>query len=212
MISIILLINNMTYNNLSEDLPTQEVCMKWSNLFLSLSIFLLVSCQGGESGGKGKSMNDSFLKASISTELTEQEKDDLLFMWEEEKMARDIYSLMNQKYQAKVFQNIGASEKKHMDSVKNLLTQVGLSTPVDENQIGLFTNPIIIDMYTDLLYRGNQSYQEALQVGLDIEVTDIADLTLRIQNARDPGIIKVYEALRDASYNHKAAFERQLGM
>jgi hypothetical protein len=186
--------------------------MKWSNFFLSLSIFLLVSCQGGESGGKGKSMNDSFLEASISTELTEQEKDDLLFMWEEEKMARDIYSLMNQKYQAKVFQNIGASEKKHMDSVKNLLTQVGLSTPANENQIGLFTNPIIIDMYTDLLYRGNQSYQEALQVGMDIEVTDIADLNLRIQNARDPGIIKVYEALREASINHKAAFERQLGM
>ncbi len=186
--------------------------MKWSNLFLSLSIFLLFSCQGSESGGKGKSMNDSFLKASISTELTEQEKDDLLFMWEEEKMARDIYSLMSQKYQAKIFQNIGASEQKHMDSVKNLLSQVGLSTPVDENQVGLFTNSIIIDMYADLLYRGNQTYQEALQVGLDIEVTDIADLSVRIQNARDPGIIKVYEALRDASYNHKAAFERQLGM
>jgi len=186
--------------------------MKWSNLFLSFLIFLLVSCQGGESGEKGKSTNNSSIKASISTELTELEKDDLLFMWEEEKMARDIYSLMNQKYQAKVFQNIGASEKKHMDTVKNLLTQVGLSTPVNENEIGLFTNPIIIDMYTDLLYRGNQSYQEALQVGLDIEVTDIADLSLRIQNARDPGVIKVYEALREASYNHKAAFERQLGM
>lgn len=184
--------------------------MKWSTVLPIAFMFFLVSC--GSSQGNEPKRSTSAMYATLSTELTEQEKKDLLFMWEEEKMARDVYTLMYQKYGSKVFGNIKSSEQKHMDSVKKLLNQVNLPTPVDENEVGAFTDPDIKELYEELLARGYQSKYEAFKVGLDIELTDIEDLTTRIQNARDPGIIKVYEVLRDASYNHKAAFERQLGM
>lgn len=133
-------------------------------------------------------------------------------MWEEEKMARDVYILMLHKYQYRIFMNIMGSEQAHMDSIKHLLDQADISVPVDEKQVGLFSNPEINNLYKCLVAQGEKSRLDAFKVGLEVEITDIDDLTSRLQTVKDPGIRSVYEALREASFRHKAAFERHLEM
>lgn len=52
-----------------------------------------------------------------STPLTQAEIDDLKFLREEEKLARDVYLFSFNKYQVSIFDNISQSEQKHMNSV-----------------------------------------------------------------------------------------------
>ncbi len=181
-------------------------------LIMLFMIFLATGCQseggGGKEGGKGN--NQKAFLATITTELSNQEKDDLLFMWEEEKLARDVYLALGSRYGSKVFNNISSSEQAHMDSIKHLLAQVNLDIPVDETQTGNFQNSGISQLYFDLIQRGSLSLNEAFQVGLEIENLDIEDLTTRINMANDPGVKEVFNKLLSASYKHKSAFERNL--
>ncbi len=52
--------------------------------------------------------------------LTEQEKEDILHTREEEKLARDVYLTLYNKWKLRIFQNIAKSEQTHMDAVIRL--------------------------------------------------------------------------------------------
>ena len=49
---------------------------------------------------------------SLAALLSPQLQADLLYMWEEERLARDVYKLMYSKYGSKIFANIALSEQK----------------------------------------------------------------------------------------------------
>ncbi|CAN0057387.1 unnamed protein product, partial [Chrysoparadoxa australica] len=168
---------------------------------------LLSSCisEGSKSQGKGYQGQSG----QITTELSQAEKDGLLFMWEEEKMARDVYITLSNKYGDQTLSNISQSEQKHMNAVKNLLSQIGMVPPVDENSIGVFFNNEIKNMYAELIQRGEVSISDAWHVGRDIELLDIEDLQSRLSQTADPGIQKVYGNLLNASYKHLDAFNGQ---
>jgi hypothetical protein len=53
----------------------------------------------------------------VEVALTQDEINDLLFLREEEKLARDVYLYSFDKYGATIFNNIAASESSHMNSV-----------------------------------------------------------------------------------------------
>lgn len=142
--------------------------------------------------------------------INQADKEDLLFMWEEEKLARDIYKKMYEKYGKNIFLNISKSEQTHMNSVKQLLDKLAIPTPVNGDSVGVFKDPVIVALYQELIARGYSSLYEAYQVGLDIELMDIEDLTKRIELTADPAIKAVYARLLEASYNHKTAFEKNL--
>ena len=58
--------------------------------------------------------------------LSDVEKDHLLLMREEEKLARDVYQALNAKWNHRTFSNISKSEQQHMDSLKVLLDRYGI--------------------------------------------------------------------------------------
>ena len=59
--------------------------------------------------------------------LNPEEEDALLFMRAEEKLARDVYLVLAEKWsELAIFTNIAASEQKHMDAVLQLLEKYGL--------------------------------------------------------------------------------------
>jgi len=145
-------------------------------------------------------------------ELSSKEKEALKFMLEEEKLARDVYSAMAEKYNLKIFSNIVNAEEKHMASVKCLINKYGLTDPIGQNEKGVFTNGQFQDLYASLVTRGNTGLTEALRVGATIEDLDINDLTLLLEDeAIDNTDLKaVFEALRKGSRNHMRAFTRNL--
>lgn len=144
-----------------------------------------------------------------SAEISEAEAESLLFMREEEKLARDIYITFFEQYDLRVFDRISQSEQKHMDRILCLLNYYQLNDPVI-NEVGVFSNPEIQELYDALLVQGSQSLVEALTVGAIIEDVDIFDLTEALQQTDNEAIVFILSNLRCGSTNHMRAFTRQL--
>jgi len=159
---------------------------------------------GGTTGGNGTQ-----LTAIPASDLSAEEAAALLFMREEEKLARDVYNQMYALWGQPVFQNIAASEQAHMDEIKLLLDRYGLADPALAP--GQFTDANLQALYDQLIAQGSISATEAFNVGALIEQTDIADLQARLAQTDNADIQLVYTNLMNASYNHLAAFTGEQG-
>lgn len=138
-------------------------------------------------------------------QLTELEEQNILYMREEEKLARDVYLVMYDLWGANIFANISDSEQRHMDAIKNLITRYDLTDPVVD-KIGEFTNPDLKELYDDLIEAGEVSLDEALKVGVAIEELDIADLEQALTETDKRNIERVFQNLLNGSNNHLDAF------
>ncbi len=148
----------------------------------------------------------------LAADLTAEEKEWLLYMREEEKLARDVYMELYAKWRLNIFNNIASSEQNHMDAIKNILDRYGLEDPTQGNGRGEFTDSHIQELYNSLIAKGLLSKRDALEVGVIIEETDIIDLKLALDATNDlyVDIERVYANLLAGSYNHLDAFNSQL--
>ena len=144
--------------------------------------------------------------------LSTQEVKDLYHIREEEKLARDVYITLYNKWGLKVFRNISRSEEHHMQMVKYLLDKYSLKDSISgiANKVGVFNNPEIQSLYNELVRKGSKSVVDALKVGALIEDLDIKDLTDAIERSDNNDIVAVYKRLRMGSTNHMRAFVRFL--
>lgn len=138
--------------------------------------------------------------------LSEPEKADLLFMREEEKLARDTYLTLYEKWKLNVFSNISGSEQKHMDTILGLLTKYGLPDPAASTPVGVFRNAELQSLYNDLASTGQLSALDALEVGALIEEVDIRDMVKSIEVSTHADVDKAYTSLMCGSRNHLRAF------
>jgi hypothetical protein len=162
--------------------------------------------QGGYGGGGGGSGTGTGQTVS----LTEEEQQWLTFMREEEKLARDTYLFLYAKWKMPIFSNIASSEQKHMDALKVLLDRYGIPDPASQKQGEFSVESGLQPLYDKLVAQGSLSRVEALNVGVIIEVKDIADLDDAIASTQHNDIRLVYGNLRQGSYNHLDAFNSQL--
>ncbi len=142
--------------------------------------------------------------------LTAQEQADLLYMREEEKLARDVYLTLSAKWKTPIFSNIAASEQNHMDSILTLLSRYGIADPVAGMGVGQFATQEFRDMYDWLVGWGSQSLMDALKVGCAIEEIDIIDLRNCMEATTHQDLFRVYQNLEAGSENHLRAFVGQL--
>jgi hypothetical protein len=142
--------------------------------------------------------------------LSNEERDGLIFMREEEKLARDVYSVLYDKWGLQIFSNIAQSEQTHTEAVRTILVKYNITDPVKDDSIGVFTNNAFEVLYKDLTAQGLTSLEDALIVGARIEDLDIADLQKQIALTNNDDITLVYENLMRASRNHLRAFVSQL--
>lgn len=180
------------------------------SIVLSLGLLSGVAIAKGHGGSKHDGYNNS-LNNSVSqvNVLTQEQIDGLVFMYEEEKVARDAYIVLGDIWDAKVFHNIQRAEIKHMAAIERLLVKYGIEVPMLSDEVGVFENIQLQEEYDKLAESGEQSLKEALEVGVAIEVMDIQDLKDRMIDAPDD-ILRVYERLLRGSENHLRAFNRQL--
>lgn len=160
--------------------------------------------------GQGYAQNQTPVATMPTGTLTESETDSLLYMREEEKLARDVYRTLSEKWQVRVFANIAQSEQRHMDALKVLLDKYALDDPVTHDEVGAFTNPDLQELYTQLLASGEESLVHALQVGASIEDLDLKDLQEALKNTTQSDVQMVYAQLMRGSRNHLRAFVRNL--
>jgi len=139
-------------------------------------------------------------------DLDDTEAEGLLFMREEEKLARDVYITLYDLWGTAVFDNIASSEQTHMDAIKTLLDRYSLEDPAAGQGVGEFTNPDLQALYDQLVAQGSQSLVEALRVGAAIEEIDILDLQEYIAQTDNADLQQVYQSLLQGSENHLRAF------
>ena len=142
--------------------------------------------------------------------LSDTEAHDVLFMREEEKVARDVYLAMASLSTNQIFSNISQSEQKHMDALQNVIEKYGLIDPVGNNGVGVFTNSELQGLYDALIVQGSVSVIDALTVGAAIEEIDILDLRECLERTDNIDIQRVYQNLIRGSENHLRAFVNAL--
>jgi hypothetical protein len=185
-------------------------------IFSLFTSFFLLACQS--ENPVSTSETDTFSKSLITEsdnppgELTQEEQDGLIHMRIEEKLARDVYIVMGELWNHKVFLNIQLSEQKHMEAVKRLLDKYSVPDPLTTDSVAVFPDPQFQLLYDQYIQQGSQSLTEALLVGKAIEELDIADLTYQLTFVDNPDIIKVYQNLKTASENHLLAFTKCLNV
>jgi hypothetical protein len=145
-----------------------------------------------------------------ASELSDAQKAGLIFMVEEEKMARDVYEYLYAKWDLGIFSNIAKAEQKHMDAVIALLEKYKLDYSATLQTRGSFENKELQSLYDSLIDTGDGSIVGALKVGKLIEETDIEDLEKLVAEGTPEDLKTVYENLLNGSYNHLSAFTNQL--
>ncbi len=169
----------------------------------------------GDGVGPGEETHQATISALSDTELSQSEIDGLVFMLEEEKLARDVYLYLADVWNMNVFANISNSEQTHMDAVLTLINLFKVQDPVQDNGLGEFTNQDLQTLYDELTAKGNLSLADAMMVGGAIEEIDIRDLQNYLAQTSNSAVIEVYENLLSGSINHLQAFvrtyERQTG-
>ena len=161
------------------------------------------SCDGG--------INTLFSEIEKGT-LSTGEIDGLTFMREEEKLARDVYLTLAEKWQLPIFGNIAGAEQRHMDAVQMVFTtyENEINDPGFDNTIGAFANSELANLYLQLVEKGNASLVDALTVGATIEDLDLKDLEDRLGATDNDHVKLVYNNLSKGSRNHLRAFMRAL--
>jgi len=164
-----------------------------------LAAFMLVGCAKEETGN-----------GSQVLELTAVEQQDLSYLREEEKLARDVYLYNKELYGLNIFGNISSREQTHMDKVLELLELAGLEDPMKSNSIGEFNNAELAVLYTELTEQSSVSIVEALKVGALIEDLDIDDIERMITHTSNETVLTLYANLVCGSKNHIRSYTRNL--
>lgn len=176
----------------------KDLNTKLASLMLGLSLITTNLMAGG--------MADTITSTTISSKsLNEVEQEDLLFMREEEKLARDVYLFAFSQWGDAVFENVAESEQEHTDMLLALLEKYNLEDPALENE-GEFTNHELQELYNDLIAEVQNSEIDALYVGALIEEKDMIDILDAIDRTDNRDIKTVYQNLLDGSKLHLQAF------
>lgn len=148
--------------------------------------------------------DDSSVADLNNTNLTNDDNAALLFMLEEEKLARDTYTYLGDLWNINQFSNIKKSEQSHMNAVIGLLDQYDISYSL--LAYGEFNNPDIQKLYDQFIEYGSENKANALEVGANIEDLDIVDLAKFIDATTNSAMIQVFESLQCGSRNHLRSF------
>jgi hypothetical protein len=172
-------------------------------LVLAATAFSATAPAMAQSGPVGAGYGSA---TTVVQPLTPEELQWMQFMREEEKLARDVYQALFEKWNLVVFQNIAASEGTHFAAIGTLLTRYGATDPA-QSSAGVYTDPTLNTLYNQLLEKGMRSAADALEVGVLIEKQDIADLETALKATAKFDVKRVYNNLMNGSYNHLDVFE-----
>ena len=140
------------------------------------------------------------------TTLDQHEIAHMRYMREEEKLARDVYTIFSGYWGGAIFSQIATAEQRHMNAVLGLLQRYGIPDPAATAGPGQFTDSNLISMYETLVRKGAKSYADALYAGGLIEEVDIDDLDFAVSSTNRPDVIRVYNNIHRGSRNHLRSF------
>jgi hypothetical protein len=160
--------------------------------------------------GTSTMINQNMQSAFVETsDLTETELATLVKMKDEERLARDVYSILYQKWGSTVFSRISSAENNHLNAIVRLMQNYNLPDTLI-GEAGTFADVNVQNLYNNLVTKGSKSIGEAYRTGALIEELDIKDLSNAIASTSNANITLVFENLEKGSRNHLRSFYNQL--
>lgn len=140
--------------------------------------------------------------------ISEREKHDLKYLYEEERLAHDVYSQLAKKWHSRVFSEIAQSEQQHFTY---LLDQLEIhNIPIPKNEVGFYNSVKLNNIYDDFLRIGSVSYDQALQVAAQFEEYDIVDLEEALERTDEKDLQMVYQYLISGAKIHLRKLYRNM--
>ena len=137
--------------------------------------------------------------------LSSREKEGLLFIREEEKTARDLYTSLYEKDKLPIFRELARSEQSHMDQAGAIIDKYGLTIP-GKDERGVFPNQTLQKIHDELLAKGLSSDQDALKVAATFEEISIMDLEKEMDATHAEDVNAMYQGLLAGSRKHLRSY------
>ncbi|TRZ88040.1 MAG: DUF2202 domain-containing protein [Streptomycetaceae bacterium] len=144
--------------------------------------------------------------ASAATRPTTNQKLQLQYVVEEEKLARDVYLYLSANVTSRKFSNIARAEQTHKDDISLLLKTYGITDPTLTRATGVFKNTTLQSLYKTLTAQGSTDILAAYGVGTTIEKLDIGDLQKDLKYSMPADMKLALNRLLSGSQKHLAAF------
>jgi len=179
-----------------------------------LATILITGCienSTAESDGVYTSILEKLSTLPIE-DLSYEETEGLLFMREEEKLARDIYRGFYTLWDSPIFDKIAESEQTHTDIIGFLLERYAVEDPNIDQPDGSYANQDLQALYNLLSAQGSSSLVDALFVGAEIEEVDILDIERYMETVDNQDITEAYENLLRGSRNHLRAYVKNIDL
>ena len=180
---------------------------------------ILVAAAAGQGPGqKPQYQNQHRNRCSLMQELRRlplehvgnREARDLLYLLEQEKLARDVYLTSFERWQLPIFRRIAGSERSHLSWARALVRRYELQDPTEGNGLGVFSDPGLTDLYQSLTVMSDDTEEGALLVAAAIEEMDIHDLGNGLERSNNLDLDTLYQNLLKGSRNHLRVFSRAL--
>lgn len=202
--------------------------MPSKNLIVTGFALLLLSGCGDNATKSDNNTTVSSASTEIvynASELNSTQREEVVFMYNEEKLAKELYATLYTLYGTKTFTNISTrSETKHQLEMQTMLQRYDINflDPTNKERsfqqsdletvaFAQFSVDELQNLYDTLYAKAAQTEQDALEVGCMVEVTDVNDLTIAIADTEGFSLLQEsYIKLRNGSYNHYHAFDSAL--
>lgn len=131
---------------------------------------------------------------------------------EQQKLSRDVYCVLHDKWDLRIFDEIAGAEQNHMESVKALLEQYDVADPVDRSgdEQGKFVYKPLQKIYDSLVVAGTASLEGALRAGAFLAEMNIVDLHKAVKATGAEDLKAVYKYMKMGAERHLLTFARQL--
>jgi len=196
-------------------------------VLLSLSF---VACSESQPAALDGEASPAFKAGEVGT-LDAAEETHLIFMREEEKLARDVYDTLGILYPTlNTFERIFDSEERHANTMADMLVTFSIDDPSTSDERGVYTGADYGWYFTEkfdlLVTWGEADSLEALYVGAFIEELDMHDIAhcpevvdstyalgedgCGLAYTDEPALKASYNNLLSASGNHLRAYVKAI--
>lgn len=148
------------------------------------------------------------MKPERDVVLTQEQKDMLFFIFQGEKVARDVYMILSKIYKNEsTFALMKYAEQRDVDLARELCNTYDVkTTEIDEDTVGKFESQVLQTLYDECIEKGKRSLLDALEVGEFLETTDIEDLE-QTSVGMPSNVVDVYNKLMRRNKTHLSAFQ-----
>ncbi|HEY9129791.1 MAG TPA: DUF2202 domain-containing protein [Sulfurovum sp.] len=148
------------------------------------------------------------IKLEAVTLLTEGQKDMLFFIYQREKVARDVYDTLSKIYKDEnTFALMKFAEQRHLNCTRELCDLYGVETSmINEDSVGVFESPVLQTLYDECAVKGSHSLMDAFEVGEFLESTDIEDLE-QASVGMPSDVVDVYNRLKQRNISYLGVFK-----